>query len=260
MLRSIGSKVILGILVILALILYFVSAKRIDNRLKIAYTEDLAGILIKNVEEKANLSRIGNSFEYLNIGDCCGSQAQFILANNKVDIVVMCPDAVEYLNDIKNDYVELGVLLYDSDVLITDKELANVNLVGYMNKRNQQGHALTAYFGDGISIAPMFPSALPYALSSGKIDAALVDINNYLSLNYEGVNITNDLPTQVIVVKKDLLNDKRLESFINIYNDEIDKISSNVDYIVAIIEKNLNLEGLKEKWLKTKVKFGRLQK
>lgn len=230
-----------------------------DDKLKVAYTEDLAGIVINSIAEKARLSKISSDFEYLNIGDCCGSNAQFALANNKVDLVVMCPDALEYLKNIKDDYVELGVILYDSDVVISGKDDADISVIGYMNKRELQKKALIMKY-QNVNIVPMFPSAIPYALSNNKIDAAVVDVNNYLVLDYEGTNLTKNEPTQILVANKKVLDDYRLQEFLEAYNSEIEKINQDEDYIIQIIEKNLNVKGIKEKWEKAKVKFGAIQR
>lgn len=230
-----------------------------DDKLKVAYTEDLAGIVINSIAEKARLSKISSDFEYLNIGDCCGSNAQFALANNKVDLVVMCPDALEYLKNIKDDYVELGVILYDSDVVISGKDDADISVIGYMNKRELQKKALIMKY-QNVSIVPMFPSAIPYALSNNKIDAAVVDVNNYLVLDYEGTNLTKNEPTQILVANKKVLDDYRLQEFLEAYNSEIEKINQDEDYIIQIIEKNLNVKGIKEKWEKARVKFGAIQR
>ena len=236
-----------------------------SEKLKIAYTEDLAGIIMSNIEEKAKLSKLSSDIEFLNIGDCCGSNAQFVLANNKVDIVVMCPDAVKYLNEIKNDYVEIGTILYDSDILISSKEKKDIKKIGYMNKRNMQKDALDEIFDGSVAKYPLFPSALPYALSNDKIDAAVVDVNSYLLLDIDGINITKNVPTQNIVVRKQILDDKRLEDFIKIYNEEINKINEDENYLLEMINQNLNIKNLKiedlrNKWKKIKIRLEMLKK
>ena len=231
-----------------------------SDKLKIAYTEDLAGIIISNIEEKAKLSKMSNDIEFMNIGDCCGSNAQFVLANNKVDIVVMCPDAVKYLNEIKNDYIEIGTILYDSDILISNKEISEIKKIGYMNKRKMQKDALDKIFDDNVEKYSIFPSALPYALSNEKIDAAVVDVNSFLLLDIEGMNITNNVPTQNLVIRKQIIGDKRLDDFIKIYNEEIKKINNDENYFLEMIEKKLKIGDLRNKWKKIKIRLGMLKK
>ena len=231
-----------------------------SDKLKIAYTEDLAGIIISNIEEKAKLSKMSNDIEFMNIGDCCGSNAQFVLANNKVDIVVMCPDAVKYLNEIKNDYIEIGTILYDSDILISNKEISEIKKIGYMNKRKMQKDALDKIFDNNVEKYSIFPSALPYALSNEKIDAAVVDVNSFLLLDIEGMNITNNVPTQNLVIRKQIIGDKRLDDFIKIYNEEIKKINNDENYFLEMIEKKLKIGDLRNKWKKIKIRLGMLKK
>ena len=255
------NKIIVAILFLLIITITLSNFNiKTSDKLKIAYTEDLAGIIISNIEEKAKLSKMSNDIEFMNIGDCCGSNAQFVLANNKVDIVVMCPDAVKYLNEIKNDYIEIGTILYDSDILISNKEISEIKKIGYMNKRKMQKDALDKIFDDNVEKYSIFPSALPYALSNEKIDAAVVDVNSFLLLDIEGMNITNNVPTQNLVIRKQIIGDKRLDDFIKIYNEEIKKINNDENYFLEMIEKKLKIGDLRNKWKKIKIRLGMLKK
>lgn len=232
------------------------------KELKIAYSSDISCIVIKKIEKELSMSIDNNLYRGLDLGDCCGSYSQFAFANNQVDIAILCPDAVESLKTLGKEYISLGKVLYDSDVLVTNKLISDIKKVGYMNKRHEQEIALKKYFSSEIELINMFPSALGYALESDVVDAIFVDCLTYLKLNKEGYVITKDMPTQEMVIRKDLLNDIRVNKFIKKYNESISELQNNKDLLIKLISDEIKIdyiEELNKKWNKIQVQFAYLE-
>ena len=253
---------ILLIIPFLILVYLILNIKQNKNILRIAYTNDLSGFIFNDIENDKNNGLNIKDYKFMDLGDCCGSSAQFAFATNQIDMAIMCPDAVKYLDEINNDnYILLGSITYDSDVLISDKIKSDIKTVGYMNRRNIQKNILNDYFGNDVSLIPMSPLSLGYALKSNAIDAAYVDMSTYLQLDYSGITLTNDIVTQELVINKRVKNDSNIKKIVKLYNDKVAEISDD-DKLYRFISKHLKLydkEVVLKKWKNQKTKFGMLK-
>ena len=253
---------ILLIIPFLILVYLILNIKQNKNILRIAYTNDLSGFIFNDIENDKNNGLNIKDYKFMDLGDCCGSSAQFAFATNQIDMAIMCPDAVKYLDEINNDnYILLGSITYDSDVLISDKIKSDIKTVGYMNRRSIQKNILNDYFGNDVSLIPMSPLSLGYALKSNAIDAAYVDMSTYLQLDYSGITLTNDVVTQELVINKRVKNDSNIKKIVKLYNDKVAEISDD-DKLYRFISKHLKLydkEVVLKKWKNQKTKFGMLK-
>ena len=253
---------ILLIISFLILVYLILNIKQNKNILRIAYTNDLSGFIFNDIENDKNNGLNIKDYKFMDLGDCCGSSAQFAFATNQIDMAIMCPDAVKYLDEINNDnYILLGSITYDSDVLISDKIKSDIKTVGYMNRRSIQKNILNDYFGNDVSLIPMSPLSLGYALKSNAIDAAYVDMSTYLQLDYSGITLTNDIVTQELVINKRVKNDSNIKKIVKLYNAKVAEISDD-DKLYRFISKHLKLydkEVVLKKWKNQKTKFGMLK-
>lgn len=253
---------ILLIIPFLILVYLILNIKQNKNILRIAYTNDLSGFIFNDIENDKNNGLNIKDYKFMDLGDCCGSSAQFAFATNQIDMAIMCPDAVKYLDEINNDnYILLGSITYDSDILISDKIKSDIKTVGYMNRRSIQKNILNDYFGNDVSLIPMSPLSLGYALKSNAIDAAYVDMSTYLQLDYSGITLTNDIVTQELVINKRVKNDSNIKKIVKLYNDKVAEISDD-DKLYRFISKHLKLydkEVVLKKWKNQKTKFGMLK-
>lgn len=253
---------ILLIIPFLILVYLILNIKQNKNILRIAYTNDLSGFIFNDIENDKNNGLNIKDYKFMDLGDCCGSSAQFAFATNQIDMAIMCPDAVKYLDEINNDnYILLGSITYDSDVLISDKIKSDIKTVGYMNRRSIQKNILNDYFGNDVSLIPMSPLSLGYALKSNAIDAAYVDMSTYLQLDYSGITLTNDIVTQKLVINKRVKNNSNIKKIVKLYNDKVAEISDD-DKLYRFISKHLKLydkEVVLKKWKNQKIKFGMLK-
>ena len=233
-----------------------------DNVIKISYTNDLAGFIFKEIEDTKSNELNFKEYEFMDLGDCCGSATQFAFATNQIDMAILCKDAIKYLNEVgNNNYITLGNIIFDSDILISEKTKSQIKKVGYMNRRDSQKDLLYSHFGDSVLYIPMSPLSLGYALKSGAIDAAYVDMSTYLQLNYDGVTLSEGTATQVIVINKRVKNSKKIKKIIELYNEIIENVNED-DNLFNFLSKYLQLNNKDEvlaKWKIQKIKFGMLK-
>ncbi len=261
------SKIKINNLIIIAFVLLIIVFVKLNsdkrpNVIRIAYTNDLSGFIFNDIENDNDSGLDFKNYDFMDLGDCCGSSAQFSFATNQIDMAILCPDAVKYLDEINNDnYIVLGSITYDSDILISDKEKPEIKIVGYMNRRDKQREILHNYFGEDVSLVPMSPLSLGYALKSNAIDAAYVDMSTYLQLDYDGITLTNDDVTQEIVVNKRVKNSVNIKKIVELYNKRIEELSDENE-LFSFISKHLQLydkEAVLRKWKIQKIKFGMLK-
>ena len=261
------SKIKINNLIIIAFVLSIIvfvglnSDKR-GNVIRIAYTNDLSGFIFNDIENDKDSGLDFKNYDFMDLGDCCGSSAQFSFATNQIDMAILCPDAIKYLGEINNDnYIVLGNITYDSDILISDKEKSQIKIVGYMNRRDKQKAILENYFDDSVLLVPMSPLSLGYALKSNAIDAAYVDMSTYLQLDYDGVTLTNEDVTQEIVINKRVKNSANIKKIVELYNKRVEEILDENE-LFSFISKHLKLydkEVVLKKWKNQKTKFGMLK-
>lgn len=247
---------------LLILFCYKINNDNKSSEIRIAYTNDLSGFIFKDIENDKNSGIDFKEYKFMDLGDCCGSNAQFAFATNQIDLAILCPDAIKYLDEVENDnYISIGNVIYDSEILISEKDKASIKIVGYMNRRERQREILRNYFGDDVSFVPMTSLSLGYALKSNVIDAAYVDISTYLQLDYDGVTLTNDNATQTIVINKKVRNSDKIKKIITLYNEKVRQIK-NEDELYDFLSKHLKLnnkEAVLKKWRGQKTKFGMLK-
>ena len=255
------------ILILIAIIIIISIVVRLSNDskayvIRIAYTNDLSGFIFNDIENDKDNGLDFENYDFMDLGDCCGSSAQFAFATNQIDMAILCPDAVKYLDEINHDnYLVLGNITYDSDILISDKDKSEIKIVGYMNRRDKQREILQEYFGTSVSLVPMSPLSLGYAIKSNAIDAAYVDMSTYLQLDYNGITLTNDDVTQEVVINKRVKNSANIKKIIELYNKRIEEISDDNE-LFNFISKHLKLydkEAVLKKWKIQKIKFGMLR-
>lgn len=147
------------------------------------------------------------------VGDCCAAVSQWGLSSRELDMAVMCPDAARTLLEKNSDYLLLGPILLDGDMLVrraakadnivndvsksntmvdtasTDTFFANtipaahisaaaakpVRTVGVSHQRSAQ-KALAREAHPLAEIIEMLPASLPYALEREVVDAVVLDV------------------------------------------------------------------------------------
>lgn len=233
----------------------------VGEPLVIAYGDDIAGIILQKALKDLPAERADIGMDAINMGDCCGSNAQFALSTGQVDVAVLCPDAVQDLAETGKQYTVLGELVYDGNVLVTRPDSPDtLAVIGYMNGRDEQRDLLEEVYGQEVDLQPMFASALPYALENKAVDAIMLDASLALKLNYPTKSISSGEVTSVVIVQDDLLSDPRLEELVTACNETVGKLSDEavlIDMLCEYLETD-NQKEVADFWKSVTVQFGSL--
>lgn len=227
--------------------------------LMVAYGDDIAGVLVQKALEDLPTRR--TELDSINLGDCCGSNAQFALSTGQVDVAVLCPDAVTDLAEAGKQYAVLGELVYDGNVLVTRPDSPETfRVIGYMNGREEQQLLLEQVYGESVDLQPMFASALPYALENRAVDAIMLDAALAAKLSYPAQTISSGQVTSVVIVQKALLEDPRLEQLRAACNQTVHALE-DADTLVEMLCEYLETDEKEEVsafWKTVTVRFGSL--
>lgn len=233
----------------------------VGEPLVIAYGDDIAGIILQKALKDLPAERADIGMDAINMGDCCGSNAQFALSTGQVDVAVLCPDAMQDLAEAGKKYTVLGELVYDGNVLVTRPDSPDtLAVIGYMNGRDEQRDLLEEVYGQEVDLQPMFASALPYALENKAVDAIMLDASLALKLNYPTKSISSGEVTSVVIVQSDLLSDPRLEELVTACNETVGKLSDEavlIDMLCEYLETD-NQKEVADFWKSVTVQFGSL--
>lgn len=235
---------------------------QLEGDLRIALGSDLAGAAMAYAagDPGSGVAVTDPSAAFLQMTDCCGTQAEFALAAGSFDMAVLCPDAAEEFLEAEPDFVLVGGLIENANVLIRRDE-GPVERIGYMNGRTLQADLLEELFCGGVELYPMLATALPYALENQAVDAVVLD--GAQGLAYQADRITalpSTRPTQVLVAHEDILRTAAYRSFVARYNAVA--LSLNGEGIAAFLQKELapqldleESEELIERWKQMETKY-----
>ena len=204
------------------------SAEGRQQNLTVACGDDLAGMIFSVLLEESGTQKIDLGLDYVSLGDCCGSNAQFALSTGDVDVALLCPDAATELL-ASGTYTACGAVVYDGDVLVTRPDSpTQPAVIGYMNRREEQRMLLEKiYDPETVRLQPMFPSGLAYALENRSVDAIVLDASAALRLQYPVQPLSSGAVTTIMIVKTTLLDDERLPELVQRYQNYTDTLSDD---------------------------------
>lgn len=199
--------------------------------LVVACGNDLGGLAIQAAVEKGMAEDINFGSGDTFIGDCCGSTAQFTLSTGDVDVAVLCPDAVASLKESNEDFIELGTIVLDGNLLVSPSgNFDACTNVGYMADRDEQLDDLKSFLGDReVEFHPLYTFATASALANGLVEAATMDLAAAAKTGFPAVAYTSNRPTSVMVARGSLNGDPRLEKLLNACNSYLSELQSEGD-------------------------------
>lgn len=233
-----------------------------ESQLKVGCGDDLAGAIFGTLLESAGAQKIDlGAVDFVGLGDCCGSNAQFALSTGDIDVALLCPDAAREIL-LSGDYIDYGPIIYDGNVLVTRPDSpTQPSVIGYMNQRDEQLALLEeTYDMSCVDLQPMFPSGLPYALENRAVDAIVLDGLAAMRLGYPVQPLSDGVVTTSLIVKKSLIEDERLKELIHQYQIFIDSLSDDVllgQLLCSYLETD-SQEEVVEYWKTMNVQFGSL--
>ena len=231
------------------------------SRLVVACGNDLGGLVIQAALEKGMASGIDFGADEAFIGDCCGSTATFTLSTGDVDVAVLCPDAVVDLRESDDDFIELGTVVYDGNVLVSPTgDFSECKKIGYMDSRNEQLEDLKTFVGEkDVEYRALFTFATASALANGLIDAATMDVATAARSGFPAVAFTSGKPTSVLVARGSLAEDERLEQLVNVCNSYLSELQQEGEELtqkLCELFENDNRDEVMSWWQNSTTRFG----
>lgn len=234
------------------------------NKIIIACGTDASGMLMSYILKNKNANIELSNFDYTELMDCCGAQAEFAFMSGKVDMAILCPDASAKFLGVDTNYFIVDSIVRGSNILVYfDESYENVDPknIGYMNKRLLQESILKNVYPNA-SFYPMLSTALPYALEKKEVDAIFTDIILALKIkNAKFKAINTDKVDYYLVASKKLKGSDTLNSFIKAYNKAVNDIQ-NDNILSDMIGSYLGIsdsKGETDIWKKMKVRFNKIE-
>lgn len=234
------------------------------NKIIIACGTDASGMLMSYILKDKNTNIELSNFDYTELMDCCGAQAEFAFMSGKVDMAILCPDASEKFLGVDTNYFIVDSIVRGSNILVYfDDSYENIapKNIGYMNKRLLQESILKNVYPNS-SYYPMLSTALPYALERKEVDAIFTDITLALKIkNAKFKAINTDKVDYYLVASKKLKGSKTLNNFIKAYNDAVNDIQ-NDKILSDVIGSYLSIsdsKGETDLWKKMNVRFNKIE-
>lgn len=141
-------------------------------------------------------------------------------------MAIICTDAADKFIEASDDFVLLGTVTENTDVLI--KKDNNVKKIGLTSNKNYLSNFIREKYADA-EIEYMSPHSFGYAYESGQIDGYVIDIgliNSYLEGEIENVS-DSDYGSNVIIANRKILKDKKFKEFLKSYNKMVLEYNKN---------------------------------
>ena len=205
---------IVAIVAIVALIFNFHEREE-KGTLRIGAGDDMAGSILKKVISQ---NEFDFEIEPYYLKDCWAPTAQWSLKSNVYDVAIVCTDAADKFIEASDDFVLLGTVTENTDVLI--KKDNNITKIGLTSNKNYLSDFIKEKYADA-EIKYMNPHSFGYAYESGQIDGYVIDIG-LINSNLEGEieNVSDsDYGSNVIIANRKILKDKKFEKFLKAYEN-----------------------------------------
>lgn len=187
--------------------------------------------------------------------DCCSTKSTWSLTSGDLDGAVLCPDAAAAFLAENDDFLLAGPLTYDTEVLVVADP--GLETIGYMNGQKRQQENLVAQYGNKPHYAPVLATSLPYALMTGQVDAAVLDIGTAIWLDYPFVPLRGEKPTTVLVVHQDFYASTEYHTLLLALENARAALADFIPFQQAMKFLFTEEIGRKEyeRWLSTEIKF-----
>lgn len=213
---------IVAIIGIVALIVIFPESEETAT-LRIGAGDDMAGSILKKVISQ---NEFDFEIETYYLKDCWAPTAQWSLKSNVYDVAMICTDAADKFIEASDDFVLLGTITENTDVLI--KKDNNVKKIGLTSNKDYLSDFIREKYTDS-EIEYMSPHSFGYAYESDQIDGYVIDIgliNSNLEGEIENV-FDSDYGSNVIIANRKILKDKKFEEFLDSYNKMVLEYNKN---------------------------------
>lgn len=212
-------------------------AKR-EAVLRVGAGDDITGVLMKAVTKRsaADGSRIlpgvegedaQSAVEGYTFVDCCSNASQFALLSQDIELGFYCSHIAMHLVNQNTDFELYGPILLNGEVVASLGPADQIRMLGYPQKRQHLAVLAEGTCPNAEEMIQMNPSSLLYAMESGELDGAVVDVTQAaLAPQYTYAPLSeNDYISYCLVVRKDIADTPAFVAFLEYYNETVDALN-----------------------------------
>ncbi|MGL6114488.1 MAG: hypothetical protein ACRC1R_05560 [Cetobacterium sp.] len=147
------------------------------------------------------------------------------MSSEQIQLAILCPVAAKNLIAKDENFIIYGEMIKNGTGIIYRKNNP-IKKVAFANGRIEQLQMIEDILGKNVWVKSAGANGLPYLLENNSVDAIVTDYGRYLKMgsNYEYLISKNNYVTHVLVINKNLLGNKKFNSFIKTYNSFIKTI------------------------------------
>lgn len=125
-----------------------------------------------------------------------------------------------------NELMIYGPVIMNAEVVLYQGNIGEMDSLGLPQNREYLKELAKEKFIEVEKIVEIGSRSLPYALENQQIDGAIMDITKASLLpQFEIAKLTkDDVVSYVLVVRKDIVNTKEFQLFLDAYNQEIEQL------------------------------------
>lgn len=147
-------------------------------------------------------------------------------------MALCCTHLASHLIEDNNKFSIYAPVIMNSELIVYKGESANIKTVGvgqqrqYLQNLAEKSHPKLDNFQE------IKTSMLPYSLSTGLIDAAILDVTKLTPLTeFQFMPLSNtDYISYVLVVSNDITNTQAFSQFMKSYNTTVEKLNSQQNF------------------------------
>nr|WP_300408949.1 hypothetical protein [Lagierella sp.] len=145
------------------------------------------------------------------------------MKSNVYDLAVVCVDSAEKFMDANKDFVMLGPITMNSDILV--RKNSTGKRIGVTSNKEYLTSFVQEIYNEEAEISYMSPHSFPYAYEIGEIDGFVTDIAELNdSIDGEILNVSHrDYNSNVMIANREILTDKKFKDFIRAFNETVNE-------------------------------------
>ena len=152
---------------------------------------------------------------------------QWSLSSEQMDLAIICKDAAESFVENNKDFQIVAPLVQNSDVFILNND--EPKNIGITQNREYQEELVKKYYKSSKPVS-LIGSSLMYALENNTVEGVVIDGIKSLSIDRTKIQTSSegDYDTYVLVVNKNFMKNDLFSKFIELYNDSIEELGSEI--------------------------------
>ena len=187
-----------------------------QSSLKLGVPDGAPGVFAHYIANKYQPPvEVVTSLELYQLQDCCSNKTQMALHAGEVDAAVLCDAAAKTLIRKDSSYQIIGDWIRGSDVLVV-RDHTKVQSIAVASGRSYQTAAIRKKYGPDCKIMQVMPASMLYALETGQVEGAVLDIT-FIPYLPEGYLSVMSLPgsgnRQVLVARQQIIALPAFEAF-----------------------------------------------